>query len=436
MTLESTPHDDAVVPNAEPRALGVAGRMASATMLLAIFALLLPISGTVMTMFRPSGRLVDFAQEWTSARNFLSGRPVYMDINKSIALNFGVTSSRFPVGAVNAHPPASVLLALPFARLDYPQALVAWTGVSLAALALSLLLIARQPGMGSGWLSLVPISAVVMAGNPFDRQVYHGQLTLVLLLLITGSWVAVKTGHSRWAAVQIALAAALKVFPAFLFLYFLVRREWRELLVGLGALAVIAGSAVAVLGFGNVLAYATVSLPSTQGYSDHWLNASLAGFWSKLFHAPSGHVAPLWFSPATERVLTLVSVGVVVAMIARSIRAARSEADRDRSFALAVIGMLLVSPLTWDHSFLLLILPIAVLWRTSAPTAFNRIFLLGVIALLSCNPVPFWGAHIVGQGEWAAGAARSVAQPWQTLSVLSYPLYTLLGLFGFATFAA
>ena len=382
----------------------------------------------------PYPGLVDFVQEWTSARNYLSGHPIYMDLNASVALNLGNGRAGLPEGSFNVHPPVAVMLALPFGLLGYQSGLVAWTMVSLAALALSLVLIVRQPGLGYGWLSLSPIVTIVLLSNPFSQQVHHGQLNLFLLLLITGGWVAARAGRRELGAIQIALAAALKLFPAFLFLYFLARREWRSLFVGGLAFVFVSIIAIAVLGVGNVLTYVADVLPTTGRFSDLWLNASLGGYWSKLFHTPSGHVMPLLSSPTIAYGLTLASSGVVIAAVSQRVRVAESMADHDRAFALAVIGMLLVSPITWDHNLLLLIPSLALIWKTTPATAFNRTFLIGVIALLAINPGVVWRALIAGDGEWARGAARSVARPVHTLTILSYPLYTLLALFGFAFF--
>ena len=122
-----------------------------------------------------------------------------MELNEAVALHLGNgRSERLPDGAFNPHPPASVLLALPFGLFDYPQGLVAWTLLSLAALAASLLIIVRQPGLGYTWFALLPILTVVLNSNPLRQQLHHGQLSLFLLLLITGAWAAERTGRREY----------------------------------------------------------------------------------------------------------------------------------------------------------------------------------------------------------------------------------------------
>src|SRR5262249_14349123 len=132
----------------------------------------------------------DFFQEWASARNRLTGLPVYTSQEEAFRRYLGL--ERRPDDhnfiRINAHPPPAVLLALPLAGLDFADAFTAWNLLSLAALAASVGLIVRQvPLPGWSWL---PILTLLVVGNPLHHQLLHGQLNLVLLLLLTGAWAA------------------------------------------------------------------------------------------------------------------------------------------------------------------------------------------------------------------------------------------------------
>ena len=95
---------------------------------------------------RPPEELVpDFFQEYASVRNWLEGLPIYTSQHQSATRYLGVQpDERRSHVVVNAHPPASVLLALPLASLDFATAFLAWNLVSLAALAASLWIVQRQ----------------------------------------------------------------------------------------------------------------------------------------------------------------------------------------------------------------------------------------------------------------------------------------------------
>jgi hypothetical protein len=95
-----------------------------------------------LRVLRPSpDRVTDYFQDWSSARNVVTGRPVYSEHAISLPLYLGLTANPDPRIARNAHPPTSVLLALPLARVPYPDAVLAWNLVSLAAFALSLVIV-------------------------------------------------------------------------------------------------------------------------------------------------------------------------------------------------------------------------------------------------------------------------------------------------------
>ena len=59
-------------------------------------------------------------------RNHLTGRPVYTEHTTSLPLYVGVASYPDPRMARNAHPPTSVLLALPLGYLPFREAALAW----------------------------------------------------------------------------------------------------------------------------------------------------------------------------------------------------------------------------------------------------------------------------------------------------------------------
>ncbi len=385
----------------------------------------------VVRLSPPYRHLHDFVQEWTSARNFFVGQPIYLRLSESIPQHLG-SNYQAHVIDVNAHPPASVLLTLPFAKLDYGSAYLAWNLLSLLMLALSLWLIMRPQGLRYSPWSIVPILVLILTSNSLAQQVNQGQLNLVLLLLLTLAWSAGRSNLLLLSGALIGAAAAIKLFPAFLGLYFLCRRQWQGV-IGMGlafvGLNVLTG---AILGWGVFAAYFVDVVPQVGQFRDFWPNASIAGFWSKLFDSRSGHAIPLWQNALLASSGTILCCLLVTGAVAWKCWWAKGRAASDHAFALCVIAMLLVSPITWDHYFLLLVLPFAVLWRVLPATTFNRIALVAAIITLGViNPKWIWDATIPGDGElaWGEDVVVSVATPLQTLTVVSYQLYALLTLF-------
>jgi hypothetical protein len=418
---------------------------------LAVWIALFQGPAFVRSLKPETGHGSDFFQEWASARYLLEGRPVYSDLDVAIEryLGHSVEGSSTPKGAplgsrglpenrvriiveVNAHPPTSILLAVPFALLDYPDAALLWNLVSLALLVPSFWIVARQLDIPVSWWSLFPIVALLLLCNPLRQQVNLGQLNLVLTLLLTGCWAADRTGRWRLAGALLGAATAIKLFPGFLFLYFLARRQWKTVAAGLVSLAVFTALTAVVVGPETYPHYFRDVLPRVERSQSGWGNASLFGLWRKLFDPATEleHIAPLWRSPMLFRALVAVTAVALVAILTPIIWRARTRAECDHAFGLTLVGMLLLSPISWNHYFLMLLVPLAVLWvHLPASGAVRAVFLVILIGLWF-DPLILYDAFIPG------GHEQGFATPAITLAVLSFQCYTLVALFALGIFEA
>lgn len=221
---------------------------------------------------------------------------------------------------------------------------------------------------------------------------------------------------------------AIKLFPGFLFVYFLLRRQWTFIAAGVAAFVLITGLTVAVMGVGTYRGYLVDAMPQVQQLQSSWINVSIPGFWVKLFDPrnPLDHVQPLWRSPMLARVATLGSGLFVLVLLGVVIRRARTRTEQDRAFGVTLTSMLLISPITWHHYFLLLLLPVTLLWLWLPPTGIARVAFMAVFAaLFFINPLQLSDAFVPG------GHPRGTAFPIHTLTVLSLQCYALVGLFVF-----
>jgi hypothetical protein len=384
--------------------------------------------------------VVDFFQEWASARNFLDGRPVYTPQADSYKYYLPpvyvwpslplppVPPDRMFI-EVNAHPPTSVLLVLPLALLSYPNATLVWNLLSLGALALSGLIIIRQLNIRLAAWWLLPLTVLLLLNAPLQEQVRQGQLNLLLLLLLTGTWAADRSGWPVLAGVLLGTASAIKLFPAFLFLYFLLRKRWRVVVAGMAWGLLLTLGTAAVFGPQTYVSYVRDVIPQVNEWRSGWNNASLPGLFAKLFDPGSKHyeVTPLVHSVWLARLGTGISAMVIVALLTWNVPRARSLRDRDQSFAAFVTAMLLLAPMTWEHAFTIAVLPVAILWARSVAFSYKRRALLVLIVLLSIHPVTMYGLLILEKNQQLMDMQ---ARPVQTLVVLSIQSYALLAMFG------
>jgi hypothetical protein len=381
----------------------------------------------VRDMRPPLDRGLDFFQDWASARNRTEGLPAYTPHEETAERYLGVRvdpGDPFFV-PVNAHPPTSVLLALPLARLSYSDAFLVWALFSLAAFGGSVWLVGRELGIRCSAWSLLPAATLLLVCYPFRLHVQQGQLAIVLLACVTGAWVAYRRGRQGLAGALLAAATAVKLFPGFLFLFFLLRGRWRVLVGGAISFVVLAILTATALGPDVYAAYFREVLPGVGDFRSGWGNVSLTGVWFKLFDPITDRmrVEPLLRSPLLARAGALICCGAVAAGLAWLTLRVRSREAENRAFGLGVIVMLLVSPLTWEHYLPLLLIPLALAWVDLPPEGVTRRHLAFVVLV-----VVLWAdSNQVCEPFLPGSYLKSVAAPVHTVTVLSLKCYALLG---------
>jgi hypothetical protein len=167
------------------------------------------------------------------------------------------------------YPPLLAILMTPLAdppagadrtgMLPYSVSVAIWYLINVACLALGVHWLARaleeqaadprvrrQPAGCRGWwaLRMLPVLACLV---PIGHTLMRGQSNLIVLLCLCAMMAALLRGRSGRAGWWLAWPICIKVYPAFLLLYPVVRRDWRflggaaaGLLVGLILIPVIA----------------------------------------------------------------------------------------------------------------------------------------------------------------------------------------------------
>jgi hypothetical protein len=374
----------------------------------------------------PKDIVSDFFQDWASGRNWWNGLPVYTDHRVTIPRYIGRVDPYCLRVEFNAHPPSSVLVVIPWAMLGYREALLAWNLLSLGMLLASLEIIRRSLELPLTLGLILPAVIFLLLGQPLLMQFFHGQWNLILLLLVTASWASERSGRPSWAGVLLGTATAIKLFPAFLFLYFLMRRQWIAVIAGVLAFGMLTGLTAGLLGPETYRIYLHDVVPKLWTNRSSWYNASLVGFWTKLFDPATAvqHVVPLWRSGTALRVANLLTVLAVLASVTWVVGRANTRAALDHAFGLAVTGMLLVSPITWDHSFVMLLFPISILLHDPPPLELARLVLI-----VSLAAIWFLGQRLVCAWLIPGGLLEGFAYPVHTLTVLAYPCYALVSIF-------
>ncbi len=378
--------------------------------------------------------LPDFFQEWASARNYFAGLPIYTSQEVTLPLYLGEQKAADDTLfiKVNAHPPSSVLLALPFGKLDYAEAFLLWNEITLILFGASIWLVLRALEMDTSVRTGLVIFAFLLFCHPLWSQIQQGQLTIVVAFLVTLCWFLDRSDRPWLAGIALGVATALKLFPGFLFLPLILRGRWKAVFAGTASLVGVSALTLAVLGLGTYRDYVCDVLPIMRTYLGMCHNLSPCGVWHKLL-VPAAHWMPVDFTSGSPYPFAgscgyVVTSGIIVSLV--SLIVLRAKDDIDLSFSASIVAMLLVSPITWDHYLLLLVLPIALLWRRLPRSGIAWPMFLFVVFLSCIEPFVVMQHCLI-----LAGAARSpetghwLAGPLETLTALSVPCYAIVGLF-------
>lgn len=373
---------------------------------------------------------IDFYQDWAAGRDFMRGDSIYTPLaqNQSVhAPHLGLPEVTEPILALNGHPPTMTLLVLGLARLEYASAFRIWSWLGLAFLAGSVYMVLRglQPGLSrAATLGATALLSVALTSSfPVERQFELGNVHMLLLLLVTGAWAAERSGRPGWAGVLIGVATAAKLYPGFLVLYFVVARRWRAVAGAALGFGVLTAATAAVLGPGVYVEFVEKAMPEVATYRSDAMNASVAALWHKLFNAgPRDQFVELAHAPIVAwGLIALCCLSLVWACL-RMTRGEKAPPRADLAFGLAVITMLLVSPVTWPHGQCLLLVPVAVMWkylRIGSP-AHWVVVLATAVLWLDVRANVQWRLHPAGEAP--------VYRVWEALTWTSLGLYATLAL--------
>lgn len=379
------------------------------------------------------GQLTDFIQEWLSAKNYFAGDPVYAPQTEALFKHTGMrpadSKAMLPY---NAHPPAAVLLALPFGKLDYPDALAAWNGVTFALFlaAVAVLLVELRVPLHPA--CLLPLGVLLLVCAPVFAQVFYGQLNFLLAALLVFGWAADRRGFVTLGGVFLGVAAAAKLFPAFLVVYFVFTRRWRGVLGMAIGFGVLNGAALGLFGTDAFRTYVTDVIPSLDAFRSGWRNLSLAGFFTRIFDPdPVQTGGAVVGNPQLAKIMTLVSSAAVLAVVVWECVRGKDLFSRDRAWAVATVGMLLVSPATWSHYFLLLLVPMGVVWmRLSGPLRVPMWVCFVLLMIPHSLPVkPLVAGKTPEEAMRFLGPHHIPLTTAQNLGLVSLQTYALLALF-------
>ncbi len=252
------------------------------------------------------------------------------------------------------YPPLLAQSIAPFTTfLDLDAISLGWHILSLVALTISVWLVNRTVNNPKQrfmfWL--MPVIFI-----PSYQSMWVGQISMIMLACFTGAWYAYKQDRPLITGGLLALATWLKVYPIFLILYFMWKRDWKvtisAFVVGIGLL----GLQIGLSDITTVTTYFFEVLPGLANNGQMiglFKNSSILGFTFKLFTETSA-VIPLIDNPMlasiSRWVLTAIVVGGSFLLIARPQKQEQETAETmrfDLEYGLVVLVSLMFASTLW-----------------------------------------------------------------------------------------
>jgi hypothetical protein len=368
-----------------------------------IIAVVLALYGAVMLRGGDGG--ADLAPLLIAARLFADGRadalyaydPGFLDIFDNATWVAAAEAAGYKPAFYYGYlyPPLWAALLSPLAcRTDFATFYWIVAPLNVAALGGAMLVAAVQ--WNPKFLRPLPLLlglVAVCASWPAFLTLGLAQVQPVVILLVVIAMAASQRGTPALAGVTLALAAAIKLVPLVIALYWLCTRRASCALwfaaIG-GGLAVMS---VALAGWSSHEAFIAALMRAGAGYPAVRENQSIIA-WLGEIGSPGtkGFTVPIKPMPAWVSAAVLIGAGVLMSAV---VRLAKPYKDDD-ALAMAALFLIatLASPMAWTHYLIFLVVPLIILSKTRP-----MIGVALVVAAVLSFPAALYSIRLVEQGS-------------------------------------
>lgn len=263
------------------------------------------------------------------------------------------------------YPPPFLLVMAPLAALPVRAARLTWLALELVVMGGAMLLLRRLLGVAGDPKTATLLIAVALATfAPLYDNLLMGQVNFLVMVLLLAGLGRLLCGRDVSGGAFIGAAAIVKMSPALLLLWAVLRGRWRALLGAAAAAAVLALASFAVAGPAVQREFYLEVLP---GFSQRFPEVKLRVDWIGNHSLPSAVAAllpgdrPRRLSPAAQAFSGVASL----ALLAATAWACNGK-TRDPRVLLTEASMFLVLMVAFpvfafEHHLVHLLLPIGIL---------------------------------------------------------------------------
>jgi hypothetical protein len=313
----------------------------------------------------------DILQEYLMAKAMVSGVNPYLPLNQLAEMFIG----KFEFMTHPApYPPFIAILSTPLLAFSLNQVIVVWFMIEALCLAAIAAMITILWKGRLDWVRAVFIFFLLLSWYAVMVDLLYGQLTILLTSLVLAGLLALRKNKNILAGVLIGLSVALKMFTWPLIIYFGFKRDWQSFIssgitaIGLNLIAFL------VLGINPVIDYYLhVTMQVSAIYHSFLKNYSLWSIGYRLFEGtqPTGgsyiSALPLVNLP---QIAPAVSAGLAGIFLVLGMLWAIRAKDSDIGYAIMVCVIVAVSPISWDHYYVMILISLVILLLNLSKRAF------------------------------------------------------------------
>ena len=321
--------------------------------------------------------LWDFKLFYSGVLDFFTGGSRY---KPSAALPCPRTST-----SPNNNSPVGSLIFLPLSRLPLPLAAALWEGGSLILLLLAITYIWREVAPPRQWRWRIVLLAGIYVSFPVVDALSLGTWGMLIAFLDVLAWYYIRKGAQRRAGILLGVALVLRWQPLTLLLYMIMQRRWRVVTSTFMTAAICCGLAFLVFGLRSFIEFASLVLRSSHGVSGDPYDGSLCAELIRLVHA---------VAPDDPHLASIVSqIGLLGALCLLGVTLWRCwVVSFDQGFSLCITCGLLITPMSWTHYHMALLLPLAIVaqQRRWPVLCVGIIWLSNTLLPFHLDAHPFW----------------------------------------------
>jgi hypothetical protein len=233
----------------------------------------------------------------------------------------------------------------------------------------------------------------LLALYPVMVDLLYGQLTILLTTLLLGGLLAWRKEKHILAGALVGLSVAIKMFTWPLLFFFAIKRDWHTFIsssitaISLNLLAMLVMGVKPIMNY-----YLQVTMQVGAIYRAFLQNYSLWSIGYRFFDGtrPIGegyiYAPPLLYLP---KIAPYVSAGLAISFLIIGLVWATRSRNKEIAYSILILVIVLVSPISWDHYYVLITISLTVLLislsRASFPNWQTILFLLIALMLFLFN---------------------------------------------------